>query len=114
VQARTLEFYGQYGFADEMVEQGVKGGAAHLREGGEDGRGREVVSAGPDCSLRPGECRMPIRPHCGSNSESRPFRLGSDRGQHRSPLGARACTQAQPENGLEGFHRFPYGRTGWH
>jgi 2-polyprenyl-6-methoxyphenol hydroxylase-like FAD-dependent oxidoreductase len=44
VQARTLEFYGQYGFADEMIEQGVVAGAAHLREGGDDGRGREVVS----------------------------------------------------------------------
>ena len=44
VQARTLEFYGQYGFADEMIEQGVIAGAAHLREGGGDGRGREVVS----------------------------------------------------------------------
>jgi 2-polyprenyl-6-methoxyphenol hydroxylase-like FAD-dependent oxidoreductase len=38
VQARTLEFYGQYGFADEMIEQGVVAGAAHLREGGDDGR----------------------------------------------------------------------------
>ena len=44
VQARTLEFYGQYGFADEMIEQGVIAGAAHLREGGNDARGREVVS----------------------------------------------------------------------
>jgi 2-polyprenyl-6-methoxyphenol hydroxylase-like FAD-dependent oxidoreductase len=44
VQARTLEFYGQYGFAGEMIEQGVKAGAAHLREGGDDGRGHEVVS----------------------------------------------------------------------
>jgi 2-polyprenyl-6-methoxyphenol hydroxylase-like FAD-dependent oxidoreductase len=44
VQARTLEFYAQYGFADEMVAQGVKAGAAHLREGGSNGRGREVVS----------------------------------------------------------------------
>ena len=43
VQARTLEFYRQYGFADEMIEQGVVAGAAHLREGGDDGRGREVV-----------------------------------------------------------------------
>ncbi len=39
VQARTLEFYGQYGFADEMIGQGVIAAAAHLREGG-----REVVS----------------------------------------------------------------------
>src|SRR5579859_4045029 len=30
VQARTLEFYGQFGFADEVVRQGVKAGAAHL------------------------------------------------------------------------------------
>ena len=44
VQARTLEFYGQFGFADEVVRQGVKADAAHLREGGQDGRGREVVS----------------------------------------------------------------------
>ncbi len=44
VQARTLEFYGQYGFANEMVEQGVRAGAAHLREAGDGGRGREVVS----------------------------------------------------------------------
>jgi 2-polyprenyl-6-methoxyphenol hydroxylase-like FAD-dependent oxidoreductase len=44
VQARTLEFYGQYGFADEMIEQGVVADAAHLREGGGGGRGREVVS----------------------------------------------------------------------
>jgi hypothetical protein len=44
VQARTLEFYGQYGFADEVVEHGVVAGAAHLREGGDDGRSREVIS----------------------------------------------------------------------
>jgi 2-polyprenyl-6-methoxyphenol hydroxylase-like FAD-dependent oxidoreductase len=44
VQARTLEFYGQYGFADEMIEQGVVAGAAHLRDGGERSRGREIVS----------------------------------------------------------------------
>ncbi len=44
VQARTLEFYGQYGFAGEMIEQGVIAAAAHLREGGERGPAREVVS----------------------------------------------------------------------
>jgi 2-polyprenyl-6-methoxyphenol hydroxylase-like FAD-dependent oxidoreductase len=44
VQARTLEFYGQYRFADEMIEQGIVAGAAHLRKGGDDGRGRELVS----------------------------------------------------------------------
>src|SRR5690348_7298072 len=44
VQARTLEFYDQFGFADEMVLQVFKAGAAHLREQGADGRSREVVS----------------------------------------------------------------------
>ncbi|HEV3330087.1 MAG TPA: FAD-dependent monooxygenase [Bryobacteraceae bacterium] len=44
VQARTLEFYSQFGFADEMIEQGVKAGAAHLREVGPNGRARNVVS----------------------------------------------------------------------
>ena len=34
VQARTLEFYGQYGFAREVVEQGVIAETAHVREGG--------------------------------------------------------------------------------
>jgi FAD binding domain len=43
VQARTLEFYGQYGFADEVVEQGVIAETAHVREGGPDGS-REVLS----------------------------------------------------------------------
>jgi len=44
VQARTLEFYDQFGFADEVVGQGIPAGAAHLREGGESGRSREVLS----------------------------------------------------------------------
>ncbi len=43
VQARTLEFYGQYGFAAELVEQGVIAETAHVREGGTDGS-REVLS----------------------------------------------------------------------
>jgi 2-polyprenyl-6-methoxyphenol hydroxylase-like FAD-dependent oxidoreductase len=43
VQARTLEFYGQYGFAAEVVEQGVIAATAHVREGGESGS-REVLS----------------------------------------------------------------------
>ena len=34
VQARTLEFYGQYGFAAEVIEQGVVAETAHVREGG--------------------------------------------------------------------------------
>ena len=32
VQARTLEFYGQYGFADEVIGEGVVMQTAHLRE----------------------------------------------------------------------------------
>src|SRR5258708_33989730 len=43
VQARTLEFYGQYGFAAEVVEQGVVAETAHVREGGSGGS-REVLS----------------------------------------------------------------------
>lgn len=44
VQARTLEFYDQLGFADEVIRQGVPADKAHLREGGENGPVREVVS----------------------------------------------------------------------
>ncbi len=43
VQARTLEFYDQYGFASEVVEQGVVAETAHVRQGGSDGS-REVLS----------------------------------------------------------------------
>ena len=43
VQARTLEFYGQYGFAGEVIEQGVVAETAHVREGGSNGS-REVLS----------------------------------------------------------------------
>jgi hypothetical protein len=43
VQARTLEFYGQYGFAQAVIEQGVVAEAAHVREGGDSGS-REVLS----------------------------------------------------------------------
>jgi 2-polyprenyl-6-methoxyphenol hydroxylase-like FAD-dependent oxidoreductase len=43
VQARTLEFYGQYGFAEEVVEQGVIAETAHIREGASTAS-REVLS----------------------------------------------------------------------
>ena len=43
VQARTLEFYGQYGFAEEVIERGVVAETAHVREGS-DSDSREVVS----------------------------------------------------------------------
>ena len=44
VQARTLEFYGQFGFAKEVVDQGVIAETAHIREGGESSGGREVLT----------------------------------------------------------------------
>ena len=44
VQARTLEFYGQLGFADDVVARGVIADTARVREGGESGPGREVLS----------------------------------------------------------------------
>ena len=43
VQARTLEFYGPYGFTGRVVEQGVVAETAHVREGGSGGS-REVLS----------------------------------------------------------------------
>jgi 2-polyprenyl-6-methoxyphenol hydroxylase-like FAD-dependent oxidoreductase len=44
VQARTLELYGQYGFADEMMARGIKVEAVHVREGGTDGQRHEVTT----------------------------------------------------------------------
>jgi 2-polyprenyl-6-methoxyphenol hydroxylase-like FAD-dependent oxidoreductase len=43
VHARTLEFYGQFGFADEIVDAGVKTNTVHVHEGG-DGAGHEVIT----------------------------------------------------------------------
>src|ERR1051325_9017974 len=43
VQARTLEFYDQYGFGSEVVEQGVVAETAHVCEGTSHGN-REVLS----------------------------------------------------------------------
>jgi len=44
VQARTLEFYDQYGFGSEMVQQGVVAETAHVRQGGSGADNREVLS----------------------------------------------------------------------
>ena len=44
VHARTLEFYRQFGFADEVINSGIKVGNGHLREGGDGSLGREVGS----------------------------------------------------------------------
>lgn len=44
IHARTLEFYGQFGFADEIVERGVRTNTVHVHEGGGDGPGRGVIT----------------------------------------------------------------------
>jgi 2-polyprenyl-6-methoxyphenol hydroxylase-like FAD-dependent oxidoreductase len=45
VQARTLEFYRQFGFADEVIASGVKMERVHIREGGgTESKGSEVLS----------------------------------------------------------------------
>jgi 2-polyprenyl-6-methoxyphenol hydroxylase-like FAD-dependent oxidoreductase len=43
IQARTLEFYRQFGFADEMIGDGIKVREVHLREVGSHGRPHEIV-----------------------------------------------------------------------
>ena len=43
VQARTLEFYRQFGFADEMIKCGVIVRRAHMREAGAGGKSHEVL-----------------------------------------------------------------------
>lgn len=43
VQARTLEFYRQLGFADEMIDEGIVVREIHLRESGRDGRPHEIA-----------------------------------------------------------------------
>ena len=44
VQARTLEFYGQFGFADEVITQGVVADSVHIREGGDHEAAHEVTT----------------------------------------------------------------------
>ena len=44
VQARTLEFYRQYGFADEVVRSGVIADQAHFRRRGPDGQEHEAAT----------------------------------------------------------------------
>ena len=44
VQARTLEFYDQMGFAQEVIAGGVKVEASHLLQGGEEEKPREVAT----------------------------------------------------------------------
>ena len=43
VQARTLEFYRQFGFAGEMIDEGIVVQQVHLREAGRDGRLQEII-----------------------------------------------------------------------
>lgn len=44
VQARTLEFYGQFGFADEVIAQGIVAESVHIREGGDQDTAHEVTT----------------------------------------------------------------------
>ena len=44
VHARTLEFYRQFGFGDEVVSRGIRAEAAHLREGVAHGKPREILT----------------------------------------------------------------------
>ncbi|MCU1314333.1 MAG: monooxygenase, FAD-binding [Acidobacteriaceae bacterium] len=44
VQARTLEFYDQLGFAKEVIEGGVIADAAHIRQGDDRGKTRDVAT----------------------------------------------------------------------
>jgi 2-polyprenyl-6-methoxyphenol hydroxylase-like FAD-dependent oxidoreductase len=43
VQARTLEFYRQFGFAEEMIDEGIVVREIHLRESGRDGLPHEIL-----------------------------------------------------------------------
>ena len=45
VHARTIEFYRQFGFADEVVAQGIVSEAIRLRARDADGASREIVRA---------------------------------------------------------------------
>src|SRR5258705_12663754 len=44
VQARTLEFYGQFGFADEVIAQGVVANSAHIRGGSDIESAHELTT----------------------------------------------------------------------
>src|SRR3954462_6374961 len=44
LQARTLEFYGQFGFADEVTAQGVVANSAHFREGDNNDSAHEITT----------------------------------------------------------------------
>jgi 2-polyprenyl-6-methoxyphenol hydroxylase-like FAD-dependent oxidoreductase len=44
VHARTLEFYQQFGFADDVVAAGIRTQHVHLREAGASGHAREIKS----------------------------------------------------------------------
>lgn len=43
VHARTLEFYDQLGFADEVIAEGIASDTIHLRESRSDGTSREIL-----------------------------------------------------------------------
>lgn len=109
VQARTLEFYGQFGFAGEVVNQGVIAERAHVREGGESGGGREVLSI----SFK----------EMGAGLSPYPFALAYPQDEHERFLieklieagievewGAKLTSFQQDENGIKAFIEHNAGR----
>jgi 2-polyprenyl-6-methoxyphenol hydroxylase-like FAD-dependent oxidoreductase len=63
VQARTLEFYGQLGFADEVVRRGLRMDRLHLREGSREVATFEFGDLGPGLSPFPFVLSLPQDEH---------------------------------------------------
>lgn len=63
VQARTLEFYRQLGFADEVVRRGLRMDRLHLREGSREVMAFEFGDLGPGVSPFPFVLSLPQDEH---------------------------------------------------
>ena len=63
VQARTLEFYRQLGFADEVVNRGIEVHRIHLRRGGEEKATFEISEMGQGISPFPFALSYPQDDH---------------------------------------------------
>lgn len=92
VQARTLEFYGQLGFADDLINDGIVVRDIHLRTSDKDARSREIVGL----SLN----------YLGSGISPYPFALAYPQDDHERFLTdrlAKSGTQVEWNSKLEGF-----------
>lgn len=85
-------------FQTTLVSRSATSSMPDRGTGGPNGQGE------PELGLRP-DHRSPFQPWTQT--------LRSDRGQHPAPARHPACSEAQPEHELEGFHRSAYGRSGW-